>query len=617
MANTIDVGEAGIVTVTANVLQTTNNAISQNGLFFSQSVRLPTDTITAFSSATSVGDFFGTTSNEYIAATHYFKGFDGSFKKPSEIIFYRKVSSAAPAWLLGGSLAAMTLTQLQALSGSLILDINGESRGFVISFGITSAKLLSGELPSFATLKTATGSFTITIDGTTQEVILSDLSGATSITDLTAIIESDIQNAFEIAEITCGYNVSLNKFVIASPTTGSGSTITIATAATGSAAADLKLTTATGAFAFAQHAAATSFSNAAQILDAELNNVFTENPVTAFDITANAFRITTLGAGATKTITFATGTLADNLKLRQADGAIASQGFAITSYSDSINNVWESNTKDFISVTSIETMSESEYLDLASWITGKNDCAILFVHTTDAAVVDSQSVTDVNSVIADAGYNCIRGVYGTFESAAAQCGFVACLDFDTVNGWGTLAFKQQSGLPVIEMTVSDCVVAKSKGYIFHSAFSTRASRVNFDYLGSFGDWAYPDVLAAKIVIQDRAQVSILDSLLASSIPNNQAGRAQIRATLSDSVFDVGKLSGAISTGETLSQAQREKINQLLNDPNAYKNVESNGYYIKLTDKVPSDTSRNISGIAVYSAGGFVHSVDLAINVQVN
>jgi len=497
---TIDIGEAGIITVTASVLETTQQALSQNGLFFSESERLPTDTITSFSSDTAVGNFFGTSSDEYTAATLYFKGFDGSFKKPTEIIFYRKVSTAAGAWLLGGSMTSVTLADVQAITA---------------------------------------GTFTITIDAETFTTTAIDLSGATS------------------------------------------------------------------------------FTNAAALLQVDLRVNFVADVVVEYDVTASAFRVSSATTGSNSVITFATGTVANILKLQSTKGGFLSQGAAITTYSDSIDNVWNANTKDFVSVTTIEVLADAEFLELAGWIANKNDCAVLFVHTTDAAAVDSQSVTDVNSVLADAGYNCARGVYGTFESAAAQCGFVACLDFDRESGWGTVAFKQQSGLPTIEMTTADCIAAKAKGYIFFSTFSTRASRENFDYLGSFGDWAYPDVLVGKIVIEDRCQITIENVLLSSSIENDEDGRAIIRSALSDSVFEVGKLAKAISKGEPLSQAQRDKVNQLLNDPQGYQNIEANGYHIKMTPKVPGSTTRHVDGIAVYQAGGFIHSVALTIKVQVN
>lgn len=192
-----------LVSVLPGVLQAGGNPLSLNGLFLTANINVPVGTVSEFPTAQSVTDFFGAGTREAAMAAIYFAGFENSTAKPSNMLFTQYNTTAVAAYLRGGSLAGMTLAQLQLLSGTLALTINGAL--------ITTTSI--------------------------------NLAGASSFSNAATLIQTALQT--QLASTTCTFDSTLNAFVIKSPTTGATSTISFATV--GAMATGLKLTAALGA----------------------------------------------------------------------------------------------------------------------------------------------------------------------------------------------------------------------------------------------------------------------------------------------------------------------------------------------------------------------------------
>ena len=108
-----------IVVVNPGVVGSGGNPLALNGVILSKSAYLPTNAVQSFASADAVSAFFGPASVEYAIAQIYFLGFDNSTIKPGALLFAPYVDADRAAWLQSGSLAGMSLTDLQALSGVL------------------------------------------------------------------------------------------------------------------------------------------------------------------------------------------------------------------------------------------------------------------------------------------------------------------------------------------------------------------------------------------------------------------------------------------------------------------------------------------------------------------
>ena len=189
-----------IASVIPSVLSAAGAALDLNGLILSENASIPSGTMMPFANAADVGAFFGLTSTEYQMAQIYFEGQNGATTTPGKVYFGAYSAAASSAFLRSGSLAGMSLTQLQALTGTL----------------------------------------TVTIDGTPNTSSSINLSSASSFSAAATAIEA----AFTSPDFTLEYDTQLSAFVFTSNTTGATST---ATYATGTLAAGLNLTQATGA----------------------------------------------------------------------------------------------------------------------------------------------------------------------------------------------------------------------------------------------------------------------------------------------------------------------------------------------------------------------------------
>jgi hypothetical protein len=213
-----------IVVVNPGVVGSGGNPLALNGVILSTNALLPTAAVRSFASPDAVKAFFGAASAEYEIAKVYFLGFDNSTIKPGTLYFSPYVNTARAAWLQSGNLSAMTLTELQALSGVL----------------------------------------TVTIDGVEKTSSSINLATATSFSDAAGMIDA----GFTSGDVAVTWNAVNSTFLFTSPTTGAASTMSFAT---GTLSAGLMLTSATGAI-LSQGADADTPATAMDAVKAETQN---------------------------------------------------------------------------------------------------------------------------------------------------------------------------------------------------------------------------------------------------------------------------------------------------------------------------------------------------------
>ena len=172
-----------IVQVLPRILTGTGNDLVFNGMVLDDNALLPAATPISFSSADSVGEYFGTTSDEYRFAAVYFGGYNNSQIKPSLLYFYRLTPAGAAPFVRGETLApAAALAAIKAINaGGITLSISGtEYTATGIDFsGVTSLSAAA------ATLQTA-----LTSEGAGVTVDYSSVNDAFTIT-ATAIGEQE------------------------------------------------------------------------------------------------------------------------------------------------------------------------------------------------------------------------------------------------------------------------------------------------------------------------------------------------------------------------------------------------------------------------------------------
>lgn len=188
-----------IASVTPSVISAGGSALDLVGYMLTTNSRVPVGSAPTFPTQPAVAAYFGPTSAEAQLAAIYFNGFDNSNVKPGSLGFMQYPTAPVSAYLRGGSLAAMTLTQLQALSGTLIITVDGVQK--------TSSNI--------------------------------NLASATSFSNAATLISAAFTGGPTVA-----YDSQSAAFTFTSTTTGASSAIGFAT---GTLATGLKLMQATGA----------------------------------------------------------------------------------------------------------------------------------------------------------------------------------------------------------------------------------------------------------------------------------------------------------------------------------------------------------------------------------
>lgn len=187
-----------------SVLSAGGNPLSLNGVMVSTNTAIPFGTAPSFPSVAAVQAFFGSNAIESQLAAVYFAGFNNANSLPSALIFWQWAEAAIAAYIRGGKMN-LTLTQLQALSGTITIVIDSVSH-------------VSGAI---------------------------NLASATSFTNAATLITTALAGGTPTTTAACTYDSVRGAFVITSATTGASSAIAFPT--TNSLTTGLNLTAATAA----------------------------------------------------------------------------------------------------------------------------------------------------------------------------------------------------------------------------------------------------------------------------------------------------------------------------------------------------------------------------------
>src|ERR1044071_4771557 len=127
---------AQIVNVIPSVLPAGGAALDLIGIVPTDSPRVPSGEVLSFVTTEDVDAYFGTLTQESALGAIYFLGYDNSTAKPGKVLFSQYNQDDVSAWLRSGSLGGLTLADLQAVTGSLTVTINGTPHtANALSFG--------------------------------------------------------------------------------------------------------------------------------------------------------------------------------------------------------------------------------------------------------------------------------------------------------------------------------------------------------------------------------------------------------------------------------------------------------------------------------------------------
>lgn len=639
-----------IVNITPSVLSAGGAALDLNGLLLDNSGRIPIGQVWTFPSQASVAAFFGSSSAQAAFAANYFLGYDNSFKKPGALLIAPWYGTTTDfGWLHGGNISSLTLAQLQAISGTLSVVIDGITRT-TASFNLADCNSFTDAAEkigaTIAEVEPVEASFEGYIVGTTLHV--------TTMTSGTLHIGQEIAGAgvseettirSQISGIPAGgvgtYLVSISQTVASVGTPEamtarvpeilgtqtaaftaalSGSTLTVSAVASGRIAVGNEVHSAntperilivsqlTGTAGLTG-----TYSVSGSALSVSSEAMTTNIPLCTYDVTSGGFwfRSPTTNA-ATSSVSFMTGSMANSIKMASTT-ALISPGIAFVSATVIMDNIIKV-TQDWASFATIfdaDEIGETDLTDLvfAAWTNAQNNRYLY--------VVEDEDLTEgLGAALIAGNYSGTCPIYSP-TLGAAVCGFimglVASLDFNRTNGRVTAAFRHQTGLTP---DVTDPVVAatlNAQGYNFYGRYTTANQLFNWFYNGLVsGPFKWLDSYVNQIWLTNQFQLALANLLDAiGSIPYNQAGYALIRSAMLDPIIAAGNF-GVFRPGVTLSQAQIAEVNfsagVKIDDI-----LQTTGWYLQVRDATPQvRAARGSPPITFwYMDGGSIQKIQVA------
>lgn len=538
-----------LVNAIPSVLQVGGTGFELIALFLSTSARVPIGLPKSFPDAESVGGYFGLSSDEKALADIYFAGFEGRTKIPGALLFAQYNETEVPAFLRSGPVSGFSLTELQALNGSLTVVMDGYSRtGAVDLSGATSFSSAAGiiETAMNAGLPTE-ASFTASIAGTTMTV-----SAMTS-------------GTLGVAQTVLGGTVDAGTYIVSqlSGTPGGIGTYQVSVSQT------------------------------------EGSGALTTKPTAVdvtYDSTLGEFTIASGVVGAISTAGYGSGTFASLAFFTEATGAVISQGAAAAVPGAFMDTIVASNRSwaTFTTVFDPDASGNAKKLAFAQWTNSQENGFVYVPWDTDASPTTTvPAVTSLGQLIAAGQLSGTSPIWSAnAERAAFVCGVAASIDFTAKNGRTSFAYKRQSGITaeVSSLAVAENLIAN--GYNYYGVWASRADEFITYQNGSVsGDFAWIDSFVNQIWLNNLIQVALLNLLLASkSVPFSTAGYGQVENALSDVIASALNF-GAFGPG-TISSAQAQQVNTAAGLDVA-GTLQAQGYYLQVV--TPTDAIRAARG----------------------
>jgi len=591
MSYTASIPASLYVDVIPGVLGAGGQGLQMIGLALDGGTRVPIGSILSFPTQAAVAAYFGATSKQAAAATVYFNGFTNSDQKPGAMLFTQYPQTAVYPYLRGGSLGSLTLAQLQALSGTLSLVVNGVTRtsstislAAATSFS-SAATIITNDFPSdFDAVATAasiaagsvitftgsiTGNLMTVTTATAGSIVIGGVLSGSNVSTGTAILSQASGTTggvgtyiVSISQNVASETITQNYGLMTVTTMGSG---TFAVGQTLSGSSVLSGSTITQLGTGTGGTGTYIISGGAQTVASEA--ISAGQLVFTYDSVSNAF-VATGGTPGTGTITFATGTLSASLALTSATGAVLSQGSQAATPIAFMTNIIAitTNWATFFTLFDPDGGNGNAQKQLfAQWVNGTDDEFMYICFDTDITPTESTQATSSLGYILQQNGN--SGTFLIYEPtdynyASFVAGLVASINFNEVNGRTAFAYKSQSGLPTTVSTATAATNLVANGYNYYGLVSAE-SDADFQFLfpGSVtGPFQWADSYVNQISLNAALQLAVMTLYTTvKSIPYAPSGYALIYAALLDPIQSAVNF-GSITPNVPLSQAQIAEVN---------------------------------------------------------
>ncbi len=361
----------------------------------------------------------------------------------------------------------------------------------------------------------------------------------------------------------------------------------------------------------------------------------TPNFTVTWDSVHSQFVFTSDSTGTGSTITFATGTLSQDLLVTAASGGTLSQGIATATPSSVMNSV-VAVSQNWATMSYLIEPSLSDKKLFAAWFSESDDdyLAVMWDSDSNASVSGGAGTfgvwakTNHSNGIMCIGGDPALGSLGplTMNVAAFVQGMIASINYSQTNGRITLAGKAAQSAAVLPTCANIQTYQNllANGYSCYGAFASRNQGFTFFSNGNMpGEFPWADQYVNQIWLGAQLQLALLNLYTTvNDIPYDPTGYGMTRAALVGQPTANGNVefdgpinnalnAGVIQTGVTLSSTQAVAVNQAAG-ANVAGVIQSNGYYLQILD--PGATARNARQTPIiniwYTDGGAIQQFSM-------
>ena len=551
------------VNVTPSVLAAGGTGVDLIELMLTTGTRVPIGQVLSFPSLTSVQTYFGATAAEAVAASVYFAGYTTRLITPNALLFAQYPASNVGAYLRGGSVASLTLTQLQAISGVLTITIDGTPHtsssidlSAATSFSNAAQLITTGLGLTGPTQATATASIGAagTGTGTGTSLVLTSVTGTIhpGTAASASISGTGVPVSTWIVSQASGTTGGAGTYITNQATTASSAAITVTSTtmdvsavATGTLTAGQEVTGSGWTVGTFITTGGTGTGGTGTYIVTQGQHVVSEAvtlvmPTCTYDSVSGGFLIVSGTTGASSTIGYGSGTISAAIKVTQATGAVLSQGAVATdpaTFMPSITAI-TTNWATFQTLFDPDVSGNTNKQAFAAWVNSTGNRYAYLAWDTDITPTESNAATtSLGYILQQSDSSGTVCIYETAETtshlAAFAGGYAASINFNATNGRATAAYKSQSGIVPSVTTETAAANLEANGYNYYGSVATAGADWKFFYPGSIsGPYLWFDSYLNQIWLNNQCQVALMTLLTSlGRIPYNPVGYGYIRSTL--------------------------------------------------------------------------------------
>lgn len=348
---------------------------------------------------------------------------------------------------------------------------------------------------------------------------------------------------------------------------------------------------------------ATSFAEVATLI----SNAMTDNGANiSYESTLGRFVVSTAETGATQNLSFGTGNLAIALGLVEGR-ALLSDGADATSIPQSVIDSEGLNNNFFTFYILDQELSISDYASICMWNAAQN---VKYIFCGDVTPENASAVVD--GVKSYAGAALTLNKFNDMPSAMPMSR-MASIDFTKPNSAISMNFQQFTGFEPSVLTTVDSNFYDSLRINYYGATQQAGQIVAWYQPGLLqGDIPDMGVYANEAWMKDSFFADLLNLRLGlNSLPANQTGVSLVLGVLMNTI-NMALTNGTILPGKVLSEADKTYITQLTNDDDAWKKVQTSGYYLTADLERYNENGISkfkVSYLLIYSKGDSINYID--------